>query len=135
MKRRFRLIGTRLPGRPILFMTVTAALMPSSSAAFTGTIPVSHFSASVLSITLPAFIFTLVGAVMVMGLLVIFFSAKLRNANRKLKDRNRQIEEINSKLQKTNKDLSIEKEAITREYSYSEMFYKSLIQSADDGTA
>ena len=40
---------------------------------------------------------------------------------------------INSELQKTNKDLSIEKETITREYSYTEMFYKSLIQSADDG--
>ena len=36
-------------------------------------------------------------------------------------------------LQKTNKDLSIEKETITREYSYSEMFYRMLVQSADDG--
>jgi len=133
MKRRFRFVGTRLPGGPILFMTVTAALMPSSSTAFAGTVPVSPFSASVLAITLPAFILTLVGAVMVMALVVLFFSAKLRNANRELRDRNRQIEEINSELQKINKDLSIEKETITREYSYTEMFYKSLIQSADDG--
>ncbi len=68
-----------------------------------------------------------------MCILILIFSAKLRNANRELRERNRQIEEINSELQKTNKDLSIEKETITREYSYSEMFYKSLIQSADDG--
>ena len=87
MKRRFRFIGTRLPGGPVLFMAVTAALMPSSQAAFAGTVPVSPFSASVLAITLPAFILTLVGAVMVMALVVLFFSAKLRNANRELRDR------------------------------------------------
>jgi PAS domain S-box-containing protein len=68
-----------------------------------------------------------------MCILILIFSSKLRNANRELRERNKQIEEINADLQKTNKDLSIEKETITREFSYSEMFYRMLIQSADDG--
>ncbi len=88
---------------------------------------------SLLSISLLAFILTLLGAVIIMGLLVVVFLSRLRNANRELKERNRQIEDINADLQKTNKDLSIQKEAITREYSYSEMFYRMLVQSADDG--
>jgi PAS domain S-box-containing protein len=68
-----------------------------------------------------------------MVILILIFSAKLRNANSELIERNKQIEEINTNLQKTNKDLSIEKETITREYSYSEMFYRMLVQSANDG--
>ena len=68
-----------------------------------------------------------------MGIVILVFSGRIRAANRKLKDRNKQIEEINSQLKKTNKNLSLEKENIAREFSYSEMFYKSLIHSADDG--
>jgi len=71
--------------------------------------------------------------VIIMCLLVVVFLSKLRDANRELRERNRQIEDINADLQKTNKDLSTQKEAITREYSYSEMFYRMLVQSADDG--
>jgi len=40
---------------------------------------------------------------------------------------------MNSELQKANKDLAFQKEAITREYSHTEMFYRMLVQSADDG--
>jgi PAS domain S-box-containing protein len=90
-------------------------------------------SSSMLSISMHVFILTLLGAVIIMCILIFVFSARLRSANRELKERNKQIEDINSDLQKANKDLSIQKEAITREYSYSEMFYRMLIQSADDG--
>lgn len=79
------------------------------------------------------FLLTLLGAVVIICILIFIFSTKLKKANRELRERNRQIEEINSDLQRTNKDLAIQKEAITREYSYSEMFYRMLIQSADDG--
>jgi PAS domain S-box-containing protein len=68
-----------------------------------------------------------------MCILILVFSSKIRNANRELRERNKQIEDINSDLQKMNKDLSIQKETISREYSYSEMFYRMLVQSADDG--
>jgi PAS domain S-box-containing protein len=93
----------------------------------------SRGSASILSISMLAFVLTLVGAALIMFILIFVFSAKLRSANRELRERNKQIENINSDLQKANKDLSIQKEAITREYTYSEMFYRMLIQSADDG--
>lgn len=107
--------------------------MVPGSLLFAGTDSLSAGSAPFLSISTLAFFLTLFGAMIVMAVLILIFSARIRSANRELRDRNRQIEEINSQLKKTNKDLSLEKENITREFSYSEMFYKSLIHSADDG--
>lgn len=107
--------------------------MVPGSLLFAGTDSLSAGSAPFLSISTLAFFLTLLGAMIVMAVLILIFSARIRSANRELRDRNRQIEEINSQLKKTNKDLSLEKENITREFSYSEMFYKSLIHSADDG--
>ncbi len=97
-----------------------------------------HHSANPVNIpastaSLLHFIVTLLGALLIIAILIIIFSAKLRKANRELRERNAQIEKINYDLQKTNKDLSNQKEAITREYSNTEMFYKMLVQSADDG--
>jgi PAS domain S-box-containing protein len=97
-----------------------------------------HHSANPVNIpastaSLLQFFITLLGALLIIAILIIIFSAKLRKANRELRERNAQIEKINSDLQKTNKDLSNQKEAITREYSNTEMFYKMLVQSADDG--
>jgi hypothetical protein len=97
-----------------------------------------HHSATTLTISpsttsLLHFIITLLSALLIICILIIFFSTKLRKANRELRERNAQIEKINSDLQKTNKDLSNQKEAITREYSNTEMFYRMLVQSADDG--
>ncbi|MDX9726384.1 MAG: ATP-binding protein [Bacteroidales bacterium] len=86
-----------------------------------------------LTVSLTAFILTLVAILLIMFLLIMFFSYRLRKANRELRDRNSQIETINADLERINRDLSIQKEALTREYSYSEMFYRMLIQSADDG--
>jgi len=117
----------------MVFMSTMIASMHFAFQTYAGTVSESPGAVSVFSISTLGFVLTLIGAVIVVCVLILFFSAKLRNANRELRDRNRQIEEINSELQKTNKDLSIEKETITREYSYSEMFYKILIQSADDG--
>jgi len=90
-------------------------------------------SASLLSVSLLPFLLTLMGALFIVFLLIIFFSAKLRKANSELRERNRKIEEINAELHKTNNDLSKQKEEIAREYSRSEIFYRMLIQSADDG--
>jgi PAS domain S-box-containing protein len=93
----------------------------------------SRGSASVLAISTPGFILTLLGAVLIMCILIFVYSGKLRSANRELRERYKQIESMNADLQKANKELSVQKEAITREYTYSEMFYRMLIQSADDG--
>jgi len=64
---------------------------------------------------------------------ILFLSLKLRKVNRELISRNNQIEEINSDLQKTNKDLAFQKDLISREHSESDTFYKILLQSANDG--
>ena len=78
-------------------------------------------------------LFTFLGALIIICIVVVIFSGKLRKANRELRSRNQLIESINSDLQKANKDLASQKDAIKREYSYSEMFYRMLVQSADDG--
>ena len=100
----------------------------------------SNIHPSAITLTLSAsatslmhFIITLLSALLIICVLIIVFSMKLRKANRELRERNAQIEKINSDLQKTNKDLTNQKEAITREYSNTEMFYRMLVQSADDG--
>ena len=86
-----------------------------------------------LSVSVTAFIITLSVIFLIIVLLILFFSSRLRKANRELRDRNSQIEKINADLERINRDLSLQKETLTREYSYSEMFYRMLIQSADDG--
>ncbi|MDX9811289.1 MAG: ATP-binding protein [Bacteroidales bacterium] len=77
----------------------------------------------------------LLGSLLVITFVILFFSGKLRIANRELRNRNRQIEEINNNLEKSNRELALQKDAITKEYSDSEKFYSMLIQSADDGVS
>ena len=79
------------------------------------------------------FVLILVAALALTGVLVILFSAKLRKANLELDAQNKQIKDIYAELQRTKTELANQKETIAREYSYSEKFYKMLIQSADDG--
>ncbi len=137
MERRFRSVVTRVYRRLLLFIFIMITMMAfsalSNASVLPGIVSESTGSYPVLSISTLAFITTLTGALIILFILILIFSSKLRNANRELKERNKQIEEINANLQRTNKDLSIEKETMTREYSYSEMFYRMLVQSADDG--
>ena len=137
MERRFRSVATRVYRRFLLLISIMIIMMSFSvqsyASGLTGFVSESSGSYSILSISTLAFIITLTGALIILCILILIFSSKLRNANRELIERNKQIEEINVNLQRTNKDLSIEKETISREYSYSEMFYRMLVQSADDG--
>jgi cell division protein FtsL len=64
-------------------------------------------------------LFTISCALLVICLLIIFLSTKIRKANRELLLRNQQIEVINNDLQRINKELAIQKESITREYTRS----------------
>lgn len=89
-------------------------------------------SSVIMNSALPNLIFILLSLVAVI-LLIILFSAKLRKANAELKQRNLQIGEINESLQKKNVELAAQKDALSREYSESDVFYRMLIQSADDG--
>jgi PAS domain S-box-containing protein len=75
---------------------------------------------------------TISGALIVICLIVIYFSSKIRRANSELLKRNQKIEDINNDLQKKNEELLFQKQSIAREHSESDKFYKKLLQSADD---
>jgi len=85
-------------------------------------------SESLSSLTIGALVILIIACIV-----IIIFSTKLRHSNQELLERNSQIENLNNDLQKTNRELAHQKETITREYSDSEMFYRMLIRSADDG--
>jgi PAS domain S-box-containing protein len=114
----------------LLFSSLPQITSASALSTFSPEITASF---SLLSSSMLDVLFTFLGALVIICIVVVIFSGKLRRANRELRNRNQLIESINSDLQKANKDLAFQKEAIKREYSYSEMFYRMLVQSADDG--
>ncbi len=93
----------------------------------------SLYSSKIVFCTFPTYILALLVAVIAASMLIVIFSTKLRKTNRELIEKNRQVEEINQSLKKTNIELESQKEALAREYNNSEMFYRILIRSADDG--
>jgi PAS domain S-box-containing protein len=79
------------------------------------------------------FILTLPGAFVIICIIIIVFSFKLRKVNRELVRKNNEIEEFNKTIEKTNKKLANQKNEIAKELADSEKLYGILIQSADDG--
>ena len=78
-------------------------------------------------------VLTLLGTLVIICLVIIFFSVRLKRVNRELKERNKQILDINNDLQRMNSELEVQKELITKEYYESDKFYRMVVQSADDG--
>ncbi len=78
-------------------------------------------------------VLTLLGTLLVICLVIIFFSVRLKRVNKELNERNKQILDINNDLQKINEELQAQKELITKEYYESDKFYRMVVQSADDG--
>jgi PAS domain S-box-containing protein len=79
------------------------------------------------------FLLTLLGLSLIISVIVLLFSRKLKRVNRELKNKNREIANVNQILEVKTKELSAQKEEIARELSESEKFFGMLIQSADDG--
>ena len=92
----------------------------------------SHTYGIILS-PVPAYIIALMLLLVAACIMVVVISSKLRNSNRELAARNKQVEDINQDLKKANLELLSQKDEIKREYSNSEVFYRMLIRSADDG--
>jgi len=90
-------------------------------------------SPAALSESVLKLLFIVLGALIILCATIIFFSLKIRIANRELLKRSQKIEEINNDLQKTNKELADQKDLISRQYYESDKFFKMLIESADDG--
>lgn len=96
------------------------------------TVSVSHTYGIILN-PVPPYILALMLLLVAACIMVVVFSTKLKNSNRELAARNRQVEDINQDLKKANLELLSQKDEIEREYSNSEVFYRMLIRSADDG--
>jgi PAS domain S-box-containing protein len=91
-------------------------------------VKVTQLPVSVLHIIL-----TLFGITLLICIIVLAFSRKLKKVNRELNLRNQEIEIVNRSLEKKTSELTAQKEQIARELSDSEKFYGILIQSAGDG--
>src|SRR5674476_838732 len=78
-------------------------------------------------------IITLLAIMVVICVIIIYFSTKLKKVNGDLLERNRQISDINTELLKSNKELAIHKELATKKAFESDRFYEMLVQSANDG--
>ncbi|TAL62145.1 MAG: PAS domain-containing protein, partial [Bacteroidetes bacterium] len=81
------------------------------------------------------FILTLMGLLIIICTIVIFFSIKLKRVNRELQEKNKEILKINLDLQRTNVEMEDQKEIFTKNHYESEKFYRILVQSANDGIA
>ncbi len=79
------------------------------------------------------FILTLSVALLIICIVIIFFTLKLRRVNNELEESNKKVMLINNDLKSSNNELSKQKEFFNRQHSDSEKFYKILVQSANDG--
>ena len=75
----------------------------------------------------------LIGIIIIAGVIIYIFSHRLKRANKELERKNSEIEKINQTLEKTNQHLTDQNHQISKELSDSETFFKTLIQSANDG--
>ena len=78
-------------------------------------------------------ILTLLVLFIVICIIIIFFSIKLKRVNLELMIRNKQISDINTDLERSNKELAFQKEIITKKHFESDKFYEMLVQAANDG--
>ena len=79
------------------------------------------------------FMLTLSGALVIICVLIIYFSFKLKRLNSELLEKNKSIQNENRDLQKIKVELSYQKDLIAREHFESEGFFRMIVQSANDG--
>jgi PAS domain S-box-containing protein len=87
----------------------------------------------ILSQPLSHLFLTLLALLLVICIIIVYFSVRLRRVNQELVERNKQISDINADLQKSNNELAGQKERITKKHFESDKFYEMLVQSANDG--
>jgi PAS domain S-box-containing protein len=76
---------------------------------------------------------TISGALIIISLLVTYFSLKLRKLNSELLEKNKNILDENKDLQKIKDELAYQKALIAKEHYESEEFFRMLVQSINDG--
>ena len=90
-------------------------------------------SVTEVPVSLLQLIISLLAASVIISIIVLFFSRKLKRVNRALEGKNSEIETINRTLEEANSHLANQKDEMARELSDSENFFRTLIQSAEDG--
>src|ERR1035437_8254710 len=78
-------------------------------------------------------ILTLLALLIVICIIVIIFSVKLKKVNQELIERNKQISDLNANLKHSNEELAGQKDLITKKHIETDKFYEMLVQSAIDG--
>ena len=78
-------------------------------------------------------IICILAIVVLISLVIAYFTIKLKRVNEQLQEKNDQILNINSGLENSNLELENQKRIITEEHCESERFYDMLLRSADDG--
>jgi PAS domain S-box-containing protein len=90
-------------------------------------------SVTQLPVSLFHFILTLLGLALIISVIILYFSRKLKKVNQELVLKNNEIESVNKSLVIKTNELLVQKDQVVRELSESEKFFGMLIQSADDG--
>jgi PAS domain S-box-containing protein len=139
MLKRFCKIGSRLFGRYsylLIFSFVFLLLSTDGFAVsnnFFDLTAINESSTIVISNPLNNFMLIIIGSLIIICALIIFFRIRLKRLNEKLQERNDRIEEITDNLQKTNNELALQKELIKKAHYESDKFYGMLVQAATDG--
>jgi len=132
---------TRLKGTtryvPYLVFSLMLLLLSKQSFSINRTNSVNIFgnlkSEVFLTESFLLFILTVLAALIVICLVIIIFSVKLKKVNIELQEKNKQILDINLELQRTNNEQTIQTVLRTKEHYESDKFYEMLVQSAKDG--
>jgi PAS domain S-box-containing protein len=126
-----------LTGRCLLFLPLVLLLIIIALPAFstTGHSPSLAKSITGVSASFINSMVTLVGALLVICSLIIYFSLKLKKLNAELLAKNRSILDENIDLQKVKNELAVQKELIAKELYESEEFFRILVQSVSEGIA
>ncbi len=137
--RRGRNNGVRVTGRDLLTIGWMIILLLATGSSHAATVSekaislVSRGPAVALTSSSADLVLILLGTLIIICVVIIFFSVRLKRVNTELKERNKQVIDINNDLQRINNDLEVQKELIAKEYYESEKFYAMLVESADDG--
>jgi PAS domain S-box-containing protein len=115
------------------FVMAISFISPLSILFETGNGNVTKQAVTQIPVSLLHLILTLLGLIAIISIVIYIFSMKLKRANIELLEKNDEIGKINKTLEETNRHLADQKDEIAKELSNSETFFRTLVQSADDG--
>lgn len=88
---------------------------------------------SQINVNQPFLILAIAGTLLIVFVIVYYFTVKIKRVNRQLADRINEIEKLNKSNEEKSRNLADRKKEIGQEDSSSEKFFSQLVQSAHDG--